>query len=167
MNETNAVQTATLFDVDAFLGDEISKVFAAKPTHGKDANGNTIDSGISFAVAPMKEVKKTLGLSRKDQKEELQEAVLAQQDAAFGKVKSYISGLSGDWTLTRFTAKRLSNGQNQITVVSREIPRKQVISFEKIAKAYGISVEDVEGFIKSQKDKAAKQNVDVASEVVK
>jgi hypothetical protein len=153
--------------VDTFLGDELSKVFAAKPTKGKDSEGNEIQSGISLGLAPMKEVKKTLGLTRKDQREELAEAVLQRQDEAFAKVKSYISGLSGDWTLTRFTAKRLSNGQNQITVVSREIPRKQVISYEKIAKAYGIPVEDVEGFIKAQKDKAAKQNVDVASEVVK
>lgn len=126
----------TLFGI---LDEAIGQVF--QPKELKNSKGANV--GTSLVMASRKEIAERLNLKGKDNKDNLDEAILAQSDAAFRKVKSEIAGLNGEWTLGKCAVRTLGNGVRQITVVAKEIKRQKGPKDEDIAKALGWTVEQV------------------------
>lgn len=122
-----------------FVDDAIGKVFAPKVIK----NGKGVDVGTSITMKSRKDIGSALGLTGKDNKGALDKAILGMSDDAFRKVKAEIAGLGPDWTLAKVAQRTLGNGVRQISVVVKEIKRNVGPSDEEIAKALGITVEEV------------------------
>ncbi len=123
-----------------FINDDIGKVFSAKPIVGKA--GDT--RGTSITMKSRKDIAAALGITNsKDNKGTLDKSILAQSDEAFRAVKSQVAGLNGDWTLAKVAQRTLGSGVRQISIVVKEIKRNTGPSDEEIAKALGITVEEV------------------------
>lgn len=163
MNEVTTTAQTTMFGI---LDAEIGKVFKGTPIKARDGT----DAGLSMTLRPRKEVAAEFNLKGKDNKDALDAAMLAQQDAAFRMAKGQIAGLNGDWTLAKLSTRTLSNGVRQITLVTREVKRSKVVTDEQVAKAWNIPLEDVAAFRAKMAESAkeqAKQQVDVDATATK
>jgi hypothetical protein len=137
-----------------FIDDAITNVFQPKEIKGKD--GATV--GTQIVVRGRKEIAEALNLKGKDNKEALDDAITSQGLAAFRKVRGEISGLEeGTFTLKRAANRVMGDGLRQITIVVKEVKKNKGPSDEQIAKAWGISVEDVQKMREEQEAKLKKQ----------
>lgn len=124
------------------LDDAIAKVFAQSPV--KNSKGAEV--GLTVKMAPRKEIAETLQLKGKANKEALDDAILAQRDAAWRKIRAEISGLNGDWTMAKVVTRTLGSGIKQINLVIQEVKRAKGFTDEQISKAWGIPIEEVAAF---------------------
>jgi hypothetical protein len=134
----------TLFTPGSVVNEAISTVFGAKAIPGKpDANGNSTIAGYSVQMNRRRTIAQELGLTKKSDSAALTEAILKQSDEAFRQVRAEIAGLDASWTLRKVANRTMSGGERQITVVMRQIARVTGPSVEAIAKALGITVDEV------------------------
>lgn len=152
MNEV--AQQTNMFSV---LDQSIAKVFQQTPITAKDGS----NAGMSMTLRKRKEIAAEFDLKRKDQKAELDLAILKESDNAFRLAKGHIAGLNGEWTLAKLSTRTLSSGVRQITLVTREVKRNAGPTDEAVAKAWNVDIKDVETvkamLIESAKQQAAKQ----------
>lgn len=121
-----------------FVDQAIGNVFAGKAI--VNAKGETV--GTTVGVRGKKDIAKLLGLEGKGNKAALEAAILEQGDSALTKVKGEIAALGPDWTLRKVTSRTVS-GEQQITVVMREVKRVKGATDEQVAQALGWTVEQV------------------------
>lgn len=122
-----------------FESSEINRVFGGKAI--KNAKGEQV--GESFGLRSRKDIAKDLSLAGKNNKEALDSAILTQSDEAFRIVKGQIAGLGADWTLANVTQRVSAAGVRLITVKVKEVKRNTGPSDEAIAKALGLTVDQV------------------------
>lgn len=133
-----------------FLDDAINNVFAPKAIVGKD--GASV--GTQIVLKNRKEIASANNLKGKDHKDELDSLIESQGIAAFRKVRGELVGLEeGSFTLKKAASRTMTDGLRQITIVVKEVKKNKGPSDEQIAKAWGISVEDVQ---KMREEQAAK-----------
>lgn len=107
---------------------------------------------MTLGVLPRKDLAKALGLSPKKDKEQLDEDTRELTDELKRKMGSEVAGIvqSDNWTGWRMKATKAKDGTVTKTLVFKSASRKQIVTMEKIAKAYGMSVDDVRAMIERQ-----------------
>ncbi len=168
MNEVTQSQGQFL----TLLDDDISRVFHTSPVKAKG-----VEVGVSIALKSNKDIRAALAAQGITDKDEVADAILTQQDAAWRKVRGEIAALNNEWTMHKVTRRNLADGTQQITLVGRKYSRAQFVSDEKAAKAWfpedkfpGMTLAEKVVKIgemreKMQKELAAKQITDVTSTV--
>lgn len=137
-----------------FLDDAINSVFQPKEIKGKDG----AIAGTQIVVRNRKDIATALDLKGKDNKEALDDAITAQGLAAFRKVRGELSGLEeGTFTLKRAANRVMGDGLRQITIVVKEVKKNKGPSDEQIAKAWGVTIEDVQKMREAQQAKLKEQ----------
>jgi hypothetical protein len=159
MNEVKTTGQLALFQAGSVIDEEISRVFGPKQI----VNAKQKVVGTAVALRSRKEIAEALNLSGKDNKEDLDNAILAQSDAAWLKVKGAIAALNGEWTLRKFANRTLGNGVEQITVVTQRIRRDKVIAEGDLVNALANMTD--EQIMKLVDAAAAKQKEKDATEV--
>lgn len=133
-----------------FLDDAVNKVFGPKEIKGKD--GVTV--GTSIVMRGRKEIATDLNLKGKDNRDALEAAITEQGLVAFRKVRGELAGLEeGSYTLKKAASRTMTDGLRQITIVVKEVKKNKGPSDEQIAKAWGISIEDVAKMREEQQKK--------------
>lgn len=141
-----------------FIDDAINNVF--KPTEIKGKDGAVV--GTAIVVRGMKEIRDATGLKGKDKKDELETLVAEQGLAAFRKVRGEIAGLEeGTFTLKKAANRVMGDGLRQITIVVKEVKKNKGPSDEQIAKALGMTVEEVAAMRERQQKALAEKTIDV------
>lgn len=157
--ETN--NQLTLFG--GIVSEEISKVFSGK----KVFNAKQAEVGLTVGLRKRKEIAATLNLTHKNQKDDLDGAILAQRDAMWLQLKAKIASLGPDWTFAKMTERKLGNGTEQISFVTQRIPRaKAGPTDEQIAALLGLSLDEVQELrrIETEKQKATEVTSTVAEQ---
>lgn len=154
--ESKPIQT----DLIGFMDNEVSRVFQSKDIKNKDG----ANVGYSITMKSQKDVGIALGLAGKDNKSAREAKTLEMSDSAMRAVKSQIAGLGVDWTLAKVAQRTLGNGVKQITVVCKEIKRNVGPSDADIAKALGITVEQV-AEMRGRQTAALAAPIDMAGEM--
>ena len=153
----NEVATTVQTNMFGILDQNISKVFKGSPIKAKDGT----DAGMSMTLRSRKEIAAEFDLKGRDNKDELDAAILSQSDAAFRLAKGHIAGLGAEWTLAKLSTRTLASGVRQITLVSKEVRRNNGPSDEKIAEALGLTVQEVSELRQQQLAKLKQSTVEV------
>jgi len=104
-----------------------------------------------------------LGLTKRADKDTLDERILSRRDMMMTTVKGTIASLGADWTFTKVQSRDLASGIRQLTVVAQQIARRSGPSDEAIAKALGKPVEWVKAEREAREAREARADVDVQS----
>ena len=133
-----------------FLDEKISTVFTPKEIKGKDG----VNVGTSIVLRSRKEIAETANLKGKDNKDKLDALIEEQGLEAFRKALSELVGLpAGSFTLKRGANRTMGDGLRQITIVAKEVKKNGGPSDEMIAKAWGVTVEEVQAMREAQQAK--------------
>lgn len=125
-----------------------TSVFTSGATTRKLKDGSIIENGTLWKPQKQADIKKNLNLTRKDQKQELDQQTAEAKNAMYLKFRAMI--LNSDPSkigLERLSLKKDAKGLWTINFTGKEITdamRVGVITAEKIAKAFGITVEEAE-----------------------
>ena len=137
-----------------FLDEKLGTVFIPKEIKGKD--GTAV--GTQIVLRSRKEIAEAANLKGKDNKDKLDALIEEQGLEAFRKALSEIVGLpAGSFTLKRGANRTMGDGLKQITLVAKEVKANKGPSDEQIAKAWGVTVEDVQKMREEQTKKLAEQ----------
>lgn len=121
------------------FNDDLGRVFQSTNIVNKD--GAVIGSQV--ALRKMKDIAAATGLTGKDQKDALMAIVLKQSDAALAQVLGDLVRMQGDLTLKTSRGRVDKNGIRHINIAVKEVRRNVGPTDEAIAKALGITVEEV------------------------
>lgn len=130
-----------------FIDDKISGVFTPKELKNKYG----LNVGTSIVMKSRKDIATDNNLKGKDNKEKLDALIEAQGLVAFQKALSELVGLpAGSFTLKTGKNRQMGDGLRQITLVAKEVKAKKGPSDEQIAKAWGVTVEEVQAMREAQ-----------------
>lgn len=139
------------------VDDAIRNVFGVKDiTNNK---GKVVGKRVAFRKRS--DVAEALDLKGKDNKEELDDAILTQSDKAWQKLRGLLAGLDDSWTLKTGALRKAANGEAQISLTVRQVKRAKVITAEQIAKAWGITIEEAQELIKANNKMGSPVDVDI------
>ncbi len=143
-----------LFDTSIFLNTPaVGKAFGV-PVPIKDKNGNVV--GGNLKIGKRKDVAGAFGLSMsKADKDKLDAAIEKEQVEAFVAVRAWLLTRPENSTgLARMAQRKVGKeGTNQTTIVIKDMPQRTRFYIEKLAAAFGLSVEALTA--KLEADKAA------------
>lgn len=133
-----------------FIDESIKGVFTPKELKNKD--GAVV--GTSIVMKSRKDIAADNNLKGKDNKEKLDALIEAQGLVAFQKALSELVGLpAGSFTLKTGKNRTMGDGLRQITLVAKEVKANKGPSDEMIAKAWGVTIEDVQRMREEQQAK--------------
>lgn len=125
-----------------------TSVFTAGATTRKLKDGSVIENGTLWKPQKQADVKKNLGLTRKDQKPELDQATAEAKNAMYLKFRTMLMNADASKIgLERFSLKKDAKGIWTIQFTGKEIPdhmRVGVITAAKVAKSFGCTIEEAE-----------------------
>ena len=147
---STVVEPKPLFDTTIFVNTpSIERVFGLAPIKNKD--GAVV--GGSMTMGKRKELAQTFGLTKKDDKEALDEAIRKEQVQAFKRIKAYLLALPDDSTgLTKMAQRMVGKDPvKQTTVVFRDLPPREKALMERYAAAMGVPLDKLAEFTKANK----------------
>lgn len=133
-----------------FIDDKISGVFTPKELKNRDG----VVVGTSIVMKGRKDLQTEHNLKGKDNKEKLDALIEAQGLVAFQRAMSELVGLpAGSFTLKKGSNRTMTDGLKQITLVVKEVKKNSGPTDEMIAKAWGVSIEEVQTMREAQQAK--------------
>lgn len=143
----------TAFNLDLFANNPL---MALEHTTHTTKDGKKVIDGDRFKLMTRKDAATVLKVeNNKDNRQYLDKTIIDEGMVAWRKVKSFLMSLPDEWILKRFVMKKKVNGRTNISLNIEDL-EQQIIELEKVAKAYGVKVEDLAEFLESKKAKAAK-----------